>query len=300
MKNEKKTMQKCKKAMLIIALFFNVMQGCSTQEHVDRYFREIEEGSVTCLLSYPRSGNSLLRYLIEFVTKRPTLSFQRTNDKINLPLGLCLHELHIDMLAKPMWKVHACKKITDQPYYSAENTRIILVIRNYKENVFRESQVWSLSLFDKEGNLNETHLRAIFSWYCIQNRMCKYDPDYQQYGNTGTHLYFDNIEFFDQLPKENKLLIYYEDLIHETEKEIYRISDFFGCSYEHIPVLMKDYGKYKNRILAFYPENKTSGTEKIHYSKKYSEEQKKQIDDYVKRHYPDLWQKYLQRYKENE
>ena len=298
MKSEENSMQRYKKIGLIIVLFFNVIQGCSTQEHIDRYFREIGEGPVTYLLSYPRSGNSLLRYLIEFVTKRPTLAFQRTSDKINLPLGICLHELHTDMLAKPAWKVHTCRKITGQPYHSTENVQVVLVIRNYKENIFRESQVWKLNLFDGEENLNEAHLRAVFSWYCTQNRMCKYDPDYQQYGNTGTQLYFDNIAFFDQLPEENKLLIYYEDLIHETEKELYRICDFFETSYEYIPVLMKDYGKYKNRILAFYPENKTTGTEKIYYSKKYSVKQKKQVDEYVKQHYPDLWEKYLQRYQE--
>lgn len=283
--------------LFFLLVYINQILGA--HDHINRYFSQLNDKKSVCyLLSYPRSGNSLLRYLIEFVTKRPTLAFQRTNDKINLPLGLSLPELGTNMYLDPVWKVHTDQKIKDQKCYTPESTRLILILRNYKENLFREAQVWRLSLFDGHNNLNGNVVRNIFSWYCRNNKMSTYDMDYQLYGNNGRQLYFENIAFYDQLPKENKLLIYYEDLLQNPEKELFRICDFFHCSYEYIELLMKDYAKYSKRILAFYPENKTNGTEKIHYSHKYSSKQRLIIDRYVRDHYPKLWNKYLKRYAE--
>ena len=109
--------------------------------------------NVVYLLSYPRSGNTLVRYWFEFITNRPTMELSRGHELLNIFLAFSFKELEVDLYARPLWKVHRNRSIMAQPFYDPECTNLVFLLRNYKEIVLRYSTFRDLLLFDDEGKL---------------------------------------------------------------------------------------------------------------------------------------------------
>jgi len=87
-------------------------------------------GPKTFLLSYPRSGNTWMRYCLEYHTKRPTLT-PYNPDPMNRPLGW-LAGFELDCTKPPIQKIHIMEK------YNKEVDTVILLIRNPKEAFKRQ------------------------------------------------------------------------------------------------------------------------------------------------------------------
>ena len=256
-------------------------------DFLKHYAKISKEGDVAYLLSYPRSGNTLARYIFEFVTRRPTMELAPHHDLLNIFLAYSFKELKVDLYARPLWKVHRNRVIKAQKFYDPERTLLVLLVRNYKEIAFRYSQYKKLPLFDDNDQLIEENLR---------NALSIWDKDDVR------ELYFENIAFFDQVPESKRLLIYYEDLVLHPDLIISQIMTFFEGSDERRKLLAGNYFYYKKRIHEFYSKEETalSNTDDIcFYSKQYSFEQCQIIDDWVKKHHSDLWFKYLSCYDEN-
>lgn len=101
------------------------------------------------------------------------------------------------------------------------------------------------------------------------------------------------------MPDEERLLIFYEDLINSPEEEIFKIVCFLKgeCDLELLKQFCYDINSHKSRSLLHYnyPVNTNIDDVKKH-SKTMSREQLTHIDDIVKSKYPFLWKKYLDRY----
>lgn len=230
------------------------------------------------LCSYPRSGNSWLRYCIENIAKTPTLemtvklSSHRARGAfdqlhiINMPYGMRF-DFPIDTQELPIIKTHWMPphKYYSQLYHDAEKDKFIFLLRNYKECI-------------------PSH-RGLF-------KDCYFDMRY-----------LNLLADFDAYPDENKILVYYEDLINEPEQELKRLLVFLNKSEEFLDEFLKEYEFHKSRSISDYSKfakkSSTNGNEILYHSKRLSQKQREYMDNFVQENQPDLLEKYLFRYLEN-
>jgi len=253
-----------------------------------RHIDQMWDGHVTYLLSYPRSGNTLTRYIIERITRRPTMGVRKRPAKFDSPLVFSFTELPTDITLKPVWKIHKSPHITRTPFYDPHKTKVILLVRNYKELAFRYEQYGKIDMFNHNGSLNEKNLIAAL--------------DHWSGDAASRELYFASLRLFDEIPDQNKLLIYYEDLVLNPDDVIYRLGEFFGCDEKVVQRMIAELDECRQRILSFYNVHQHSwsrGNDVRYYSKRKAYRQCVQIDKWVKQHYSDLWQRYLSIYDES-
>lgn len=243
-------------------------------------------GTIDFLLSYPRSGNTLTRYIFEFVTGRPSIEMRKKNSTLNSPLAFSFDELEIDPYGRPLWKVHRNRAIVGQSFYDPSRARVVLLLRNYKELLFRESIAHTTPLFDEKGQLIEKSITTLLSFW---------DADDTSY------LYFKNIEFFETIDAKKRLLISYEDLLMSPEKVIDQIVNFFDGSREKATELKHYYGRYADGVHRFYDvyeKVRSADNDPRYYSRSHTYAECAQIDAWVKKHHPKLWEAYLHVYEE--
>ncbi len=250
-------------------------------------------GNVTYMLSHPKSGSTVITYFFELLTHRPNLAQWRPAklDTIFLPYCYALKELKTDLYKKPIWKLHESNEIVKQLFYDPQKTIVVFLLRNYKEHVFREAPLINVRPFDQHGTLNEN---------AVGQTLCR---------SAAAGSYFRNIEFFDRLPAENRLLIYYEDFIENPHKELTRLVEFFQDGYQELETVLADYTQYAQSFKQYYNKNwgrtdrgggSISGGDDVRYhSKKHTYAQCKQIDEWVQKKYGHLWDTYLSRYDED-
>ena len=159
----------------------------------------------TGLWSYPSSGNTWMRFIIEYLTGCPSLGMQFKHPK-DIPLSLqAANKLtpsvlaHVDM-NKPfiVYKSH-------YPYPIKKSSSIILLIRNFYE-------------------------------------LLKGDK-FVKFTNNST-LYLELIVSYDHF-KGKKMLIYYEDLLTNPKTEIYKLKCFFNSPEKHYRSFINNYEYYQ-------------------------------------------------------
>ncbi len=154
-------------------------------------------------MSYPRSGNTFLRYCIEQCTNKRTLGFVRpqfANDNWSQTLikmgmskmdaqPISLNENNLNEII--LEKTHQIFDGDEKIFNKENGGRVILLLRDFKESIGR--QTFS-NPTDYVGEI----------------------PKYKSLLN-----FYDNYE-------GDKIVIYYEDLITETLETTKRILDFIG------------------------------------------------------------------------
>lgn len=235
-------------------------------------------GPKTYLLSYPISGNSWTRYCLEYITKRPTIylypNYIKQVPYANGPLGYIFDVLQTEMSRDPIWKVHNKDDILRLKTYSPDKEKLIFIVRNPKEVLIRNFPV----LFNNDkGNF--------FSILHIQNEFSEY---------------FENIRIYDEWPSENKILIYYEDLISDIESTLKKLCDFFNVDRSIVNSFMEQYNYHvKNELNLYNTQSRktiTNGNKTLYYSNELSREDLKTADLNISFIHPDLWKKYLKRF----
>lgn len=155
--------------------------------------------------------------------------------------------------------------------------KLILIIRDYRECLLRQNKSEWLSMKDVEEFLGDNHLEHPCIWY------------------------IKNIEAFDRFNGE-KLLVYYEDLIHSPAKEFPRLGKFLGISDESLSKFIDEIDNHSGNSISAYTagghssETTTSNDTKAHAKKLLTEDQKVEFDNYYKTRFPALAQRYLKRY----
>lgn len=128
------------------------------------------KGPKTLLLSYPRSGNTWMRYCLEYNTQRPT--FHRQNyDPRNQPLGW-LAGFEVDCTKPPIEKTHVLK------VHDKNVDQLILLVRNPKEAIKRASKIHDLTEhFIKKEALYFENIAIYDSWH-PEKRLLIYYEDF--------------------------------------------------------------------------------------------------------------------------
>lgn len=218
------------------------------------------------LITYPRSGTHFLCYLLEFLSKKPTGG---TIGDILIPRNSGENNFVVITTHKGF------KVIND--YY-----KVILLIRNYKECLLRNLK--------KHWNNRADHPERVKAFMeGVRN-------------DQAPRSFMRNIEAFDEHNAE-KILIYYEDLVSNTAVEIHRLIDFLDLPTEYLKELLDNIDLHRRSSVFFYDRKENSATKgdvgKLTYhSRDLSPGEKRGFDEYYETHYPEIYEKYLRRYKE--
>lgn len=229
-------------------------------------------GRKTFLLSYPRSGSTWMRYCLEYLTGRPTIYRPFLAYENNSPLGWNAG-FEIDWAKPPIEKMHNKREMKKQQYDS-ENDLLILIIRNPKEALSRqEKQQLTFALLSKNAG----------------TRSQQYAPD----------TYFINIGIYDSWKPENRLLIYYEDLLVKPAQTLTKALLFLHEPLNRLDNFINEYEAHKQKAIEIYKVSESEGNDLLFHSRLINPDHRKQIDEWMSQLYPLIWQEYLkERYAE--
>jgi hypothetical protein len=224
----------------------------------------------TFLLSFPRSGNTWLRYCLEFLTERPSLAYYALNYPTQRPLGWSAG-FPIDHRRAPIIKVHRAQEmmlccnneIICNP--NPETDTLILLLRNPKECFgSRKHQNWQ-------------------SFLSNPGIGCGYEP----------RSYFANIDLFETWPNHLRLLVYYEDLITDPRATLARILTFLKEPLTRLDHFMDHHEEHKKISLTLYRRSISEGKDILFHSHKASHTYLLQMDNLIAATYPHIWNTYL-------
>lgn len=268
--------------IICLLLSINLNASFNATKEQRRIFQSIcaYQGPRTVLLSFPQSGNTWLRYCLEALTGRPTLhrytSQPRLNDFLFLWPIAWETNFELDPNKTLIEKMHQVKETmlhnrNETIYLNPDLDTLIFILRNPKETIARVEYA---------------------SFDLLLEGVCKaYYPH---------RLYFENLAFFDSWPAERRYLIYYEDLITHPRETLAGILAFLHESDERLDQFIQDYQQHKQKSLSLYPNPTSRGSDPLFHSKKLSAAYRKQVDIWIAQAYPELWNKYLERYGERD
>ena len=216
------------------------------------------------LLSFPRSGNTWVRYALEYVSKRPT-SIELVSDcqegiTKKDPIGL-KENFDVDILKKCIAvKRHRADHHWD--FFNKDNSNFILLVRSHKEAIIRHlitQNYKSSKVFNK--NIDD---------------------------------YLHCLNFYDQFDG-NKILIYYEDLITDEKNEFKKIFNFLELN-EYDDFFDNIDFHRKKSVNGYEPGSVTKGlSSKLDYHSRRCAGISNIVDIEIKK--SPMYDKYLKRFK---
>ena len=218
----------------------------------------------TVLLSYPRSGNTWLRYCIEFLTKCPS-GFSAAKFPVGRVLGSFV-DLGVDLKAgRIVRKEHSTESV-------APDDRLLFILRDYKECL----------LSHRREHSNES-----LDWLIDCNSSDRSSQNYSQL-----------IEFYDRFEGAKELL-HYEDLIEDLEGCLRKSLAFLGYEDTFLAELLRDVDRHRRACLELYQVGMSGGQTTRFHARRMRPISRRAWDEYLKRQYPELFARYLERYVED-
>lgn len=174
------------------------------------------------ILSYPRSGNHFVRYLVEFLTGRATLGavgFTRTPGQ---DTPICLRSgpqflTHVCIDAPVANKAHFAHTV---PKYT---DRLVLIVRHPIEALISHNQTTMVAINDGHP-LSRSSMATLAS---------------------GATKFLDNLNYFEKFhgPKE---IVFYEDLLGEGYTEALKsLGRVFEFDHDRLVNLVDNFQKYR-------------------------------------------------------
>ena len=246
------------------------------------YQRTSNKRKVT-LLSYPRTGSNWLSYCIERISGFNVIGSDAHIGDISVE-----RRLESDPKAL-VHKTHGGKLVCDLFMNNTNKEGLLLNIRNYKECILRDAP--------NKPKYPKVHPITDISPKLKGLKNQDNSPDY-----------LAMLELYDKYDGP-KILIDYDDLILEPKKELKKLfvwlSQFGGNDDEEfLNKFMEDIDSHKKNSMSLY--KRTHGTTatdgdpkklKIQKETWLNNETENEIDEYVEKISPLLYEKYLKRYK---
>ncbi len=213
------------------------------------------------LFSYPRSGNTWLRYMIEVFTGRPSLG-NPASPVDDTPIHTRMEGLTVDPDAVPS----AVKRHELQHMEEGDEQRpLIVAVRNYKECMVR----------------HRYHLRERKRPFALE---------------TESRLYMAPLAYFEDHGSP-KLLLYYEDLLENPVVAITSLARFLEIPEKTSIDFLDRYEEHRTRSLRSYPSH-TLGETTLYHAFRLSPLERRAWDRQVRTLNPALYDRYLARYQE--
>lgn len=226
-------------------------------------------GPVNVLLSYPRSGNTWIRYFVEEVSGNPTGQATITDSLSNKPKNNAI--LHKGS-KKPM--ILLKRHRFDNPWdnWDEKKDTIIVLVRNYRESIIRNALEQREKSGMRQCNSPEYHKRAVGKYMHVLDV-------YNSWSG-------------------NKMMLYYEDMILKPFVSFSKIKDFLGLNEEKTKNFCSNYNYHKNNSTKQYKYGSvTSGQkDKLNFHSNNCKKAAADIEKIVLM-YPDELLKYIERYK---
>jgi hypothetical protein len=215
------------------------------------------------LFSYPRCGGTWLRYVIEVLTGRPTFGAADFAGR-DTPICDRLEGMPVDREAPPAaFKRHLLSEL--EPGDDA--LPLLVAVRSYKECIVRN------------------HIRHADRGYRFDESRA---------------VYMAPVACFDRRPGE-KLLLYYEDLIAEPETALRVVAGLLGVAGDACDRFLARYEEHRSRSLSAYDErcgSHTWGNGGVHHARRLTADERRAWDDGIRALDPDVFDRYLSRYRE--
>lgn len=162
--------------------------------------------------------------------------------------------------------------------FNIETDALIVLVRNYKECMVRQRKLTFEAMRED----------------CL--------------GVQGTNVdYIAILQRYDEMPEDRRILIYYEDLMDNCDQELGCVMRFLGQWYGYflssISTFCLNLEEHKENSRQIYNAGvehtpcQTKG-EPIFHSKKLSQDDRLKIDSYLRVNFPEIFNKYLERYSE--
>lgn len=216
------------------------------------------------LLSYPRSGNTFIRYCVEYISLRPTQGVDvGVHGWAVAKYGVGLKNVNIGM-PPILKKKHNINSNDDR------NRKMVCIVRNYKEAIVRHRQYVNVTA-----------------------------------GPVDFEMYINILRVFDSWKKDQRLLVYYEDLIKLPIKTMRSICEFIEINTDRFDLFVDNFETIrKNAVISYCkgrgdPKSYTQGKHEFYHIQHLDDQQRKNWDNYFKDNHKDLFDKYLTRYQEN-
>lgn len=216
------------------------------------------------IVSFPRSGNTFMRYIVEAISDRPTLGVPGNED--DAPIHTRNDQLSVSNEEAIARKSHWWRHVEDE---ITADDKLLIILRNYKECIVRHTYYQKGEVGGDEKKLH------------VQN-------------------YMKPLEKFDSFNGE-KELVRYEDLINNTSAVIEQVSDLFGFEEDDIRQFTQNLDTHVDASLSMYDSQHGSytGGEKANYhAKKISDQERQRWDELFRERSPEIYDKYLDRYSE--
>ena len=218
--------------------------------------------SENIILSYPRSGNHLVRFFIELLSEIPTYGCKGSKKDIEIYKNIFPEKVPFNI--SDFDKKDCYIKYHHISSHDISENKLILIIRNPREVLLRHNN-YTLNINQDKWDSYET--------------------------------YFKNIDYYNN-HKGKKLLLYYEDITTNRKKFINTLYDFLEVNniekknyvLSNIDKLYDLSSKGKNRAWGGVNSNGTD-----YYYKKIPESIKEPFDNYINKKvkkYPLLQKKY--------
>jgi hypothetical protein len=219
------------------------------------------------LLSFPRSGNTWVRYIFEFLSQKPTQGY--LNNPKDIPPYIKT-DIGVDPNAKPiMRKSH-------QELWDDCNSMIFL-LRDYKEAILRDAKHFGI----QDPNELLGHFQSVTRGK-LENPW-QYD-------------YIFALQQFDKF-QSKKILVYYEDLILEPQQTIKKMVDFSEISSHRLDEFFEKYQDHQNQSISNYePGSHSKGISALHHSDQLPKHVQFRLTEHIMVTQPILFGKYLRRY----
>jgi len=222
------------------------------------------------LLTNMRAGTNLTICSLQILTNKPVRFFTPSLIEKDDLLGVNRLNIEVDYTKKILFRTHD----SDIEKVPNDKNQLLMVLRNPKEVLLG-------FMYDDPDTFTEF-----------------LDSESAFLG------YLDRIRTYDNWPEENKLLIYYEDLILEPENVLPEILDFFNESHDKLAMHLNNVEEDRLKIsMSYQKQHKIGGgplsrTQDIFFhSKKIPKELLQKADELLKKINPELWEKYLYRYE---
>jgi len=213
----------------------------------------VKKKKKTLLLSYPRSGNTLMRYFLEFVTSQPTQGYVGSGQDGNPIANKCTH-ISINLSLPKIYKSHGAAANEHDKFNKTED-RLILLLRNPLECFIRHLGV-----------------KTIMAWTTSSlTRSC---------GISHPKYYFKNIEFYDNWEGE-KHIFYYEDAIEIPRRHWESVNNFVGGDSKKLEKFMINLEWHLSESHRNYSAGETNGKKSISHSLKLDKQQTRKIKEKI-------------------
>ncbi|MCB1112349.1 MAG: sulfotransferase domain-containing protein [Chlamydiales bacterium] len=237
------------------------------------------------ILTNPKSGSHLLLYSIMKVTKRPLRG--------RLPLW----HFHNDPPCFPPDNIMGYELDFTKPttywgheYYllsklNHSRNKLIFILRDYKENLTSNVMIFHQLRQNPDPEAIDSHLHDL-----IINE----EPIFQEW--------LTRLELFDSWDPDHRLLVHFEDLVHHPENFLPQVLAFIGDDSDYLNFI-DNYDAFKQEISDRYDgkKNRTGSGSNVKFFRQYiSKETLQKVDAHMEEHYPDLWERYLKEFKEQD